>query len=137
MIKKMMAGAAIAASVVGASAALAPQAMAVGDSHGTTSASGNGAKEAFGNASTKGDESLQGALVQGSLNNLCVGAPVKANVGSLVGLLVPVAVQDVDVLSNPQNQQCAYNSTQAKGDEDLSHLVDQVPVLSGNGAANG
>ncbi len=133
----MMAGAAIAASVVGASAALAPQAMAVGNNQGTTSASGNGAKEAFGNASTKGDESLQGALVQGSLNNLCVGAPVKANVGSLVGLLVPVAVQDVDVLSNPQNQQCADNSTQAKGDEDLSHLVDQVPVLSGNGAANG
>ncbi|WP_030897774.1 rodlin [Streptomyces sp. NRRL F-5126] len=136
-MKKMMAGAAIAASVVGASAALAPQAMAVGNNQGTTSASGNGAKEAFGNASTKGDESLQGALVQGSLNNLCVGAPVKANVGSLVGLLVPVAVQDVDVLSNPQNQQCADNSTQAKGDEDLSHLVDQVPVLSGNGAANG
>lgn len=132
----MMAGAAIAASVVGASAALAPQAMAVGDSHGTTSASGNGAKEAFGNASTKGDESLQGALVQGSLNKLCLGVPVKANLGSLVGV-VPVTVQDIDVLSNPQNQQCADNSTQTKGDEDLSHLVDQVPVLSANGAANG
>ncbi|MEW2547827.1 rodlin [Streptomyces sp. NPDC047002] len=135
-MKKMMAGAAIAASVIGASAALAPQAMAVGDSHGTTSASGNGAEQAFGNSSAKGDLSPQATLVGSSLNALCLGVPVKANVGSLVGL-VPVTVQDIDALSNPQNQQCADNSTQSKGDEDLSHLADQIPVLSGNGTANG
>ncbi|WP_269439777.1 rodlin, partial [Streptomyces clavuligerus] len=57
-------------------------------------------------------------------------------VGSLIGLLVPVTVQDVAVLSSPQNQQCTENSTQAKGDEPLSHLLSNIPVLSGNGLAN-
>jgi hypothetical protein len=48
---------------------------------------------------------------------------------------VPVTVlQDVPVLSAPQNQQCTENSTQAKGDEPLSHIADNIPVLSGNGA---
>lgn len=137
MLKKAMAVAAVAASVVGVSAAAAPQALAIGDDTGTTSASGNGAHEAFGNAATKGNLSPQGALVQGSVNKLCAGVPVKANVGSLVGVLVPVAVQDIPVLSAPQNQQCAENSTQAKGDEPLSHLVDDISVLAGNGVRNG
>ncbi|MFF7328692.1 rodlin [Streptomyces sp. NPDC090306] len=136
MLKKAMAVAAVAASVVGVSAAAAPQALAIGDDTGTTSASGNGAHEAFGNAVTKGNLSPQGALVQGSVNKLCAGIPVKANVGSLVGL-VPIAVQDVPILSAPQNQQCAENSTQAKGDEPLSHLVDDISVLAGNGVRNG
>ncbi|MFE5766337.1 RdlA protein, partial [Streptomyces sp. NPDC056492] len=35
-------------------------------------------------------------------------------------------------LSNPMNQQCTENSTQAKGDEPLSHILDNIPVLSGN-----
>ncbi|WSB35367.1 rodlin [Streptomyces scopuliridis] len=135
MIKKFMVGAAVAVSVVGVTAAAAP-AFAIGNDEGTTSLSGNGAKEAFGNQSTKGDLSPQAELIQGSLNDLCLGVPVKANVGPLFGLLVPVAVQDVNVLSNPQNQQCAENSTQAKGDEPLSHILDDIPVLSGNGAGN-
>ncbi|MGQ4486196.1 RdlA protein [Streptomyces sp. 372A] len=135
-MKKMMAGAAVAVSLVGLSAAAAPSAMAIGNDGGTTSVNGNGAASSFGNSVTRGDGSPQAQLIQGSLNKLCVGAPVKANVGSLVGLLVPVAVQDIDVLSSPQNQQCADNSTQAKGDEPLSHLVDDIPVLSGNGVAN-
>ncbi|WP_327238658.1 rodlin [Streptomyces sp. NBC_01317] len=135
-MKKIMAGAAVAASVVGVSAAAAPTALAVGNDHGTTSASGNGAGSAFGNNSTKGDMSPQGELVQSSLNKLCVGLPVKVNAGALVGVLVPVAVQDVNVLASPQNQQCAENSTQAKGDEPLSHILDDIPVLSGNGVGN-
>ncbi|MFI5757575.1 rodlin [Streptomyces sp. NPDC051569] len=135
-MKKIMAGAAVAASVVGVSAAAASPALAIGDEGGTTSASGNGAHQAFGNVETHGDMSPSADLVQGSLNKLCLGVPVKANVGSLVGLLVPVAVQDVNVLSSPQNQQCAENSTQAKGDEPLSHIVDDIPVLSGNGVGN-
>ncbi|MGW6739833.1 rodlin [Streptomyces sp. NPDC055025] len=135
-MKKIMAGAAVAASVVGISAAAAPTALAIGDDSGTTSASGNGAKQAFGNSSTKGKMSPQLELVQGSLNKLCVGLPAKANVGSLVGLLIPVAVQDINVLASPQNQQCAENSTQAKGDEPLSHILDDIPVLSGNGTGN-
>ncbi|WP_030302694.1 hypothetical protein [Streptomyces katrae] len=75
MIKKMMATAAAAASVVGIGAAMAPQAMAIGN-------------------------------------------------------------DNINVLSNPQNQQCTENSTQAKGDEALSHILDNIPILSGNGAVH-
>ncbi|MFC8076654.1 rodlin [Streptomyces sp. NPDC057307] len=137
MIKKILAAAAVTASVVGASAAVASPALAVGNDTGTTSLSGNGSKESHGNAATHGNLSPQATLVQGSLNKLCVGLPAKANVGSLVGILVPVAVQDINVLSSPQNQQCTENSTQAKGDEPLSHLIGDIPVLSANGAGNG
>ncbi|WTJ46350.1 rodlin [Streptomyces atratus] len=136
MMKKMTAGAAVAVSLVGLSAAAAPAAMAIGNDGGTTSVNGNGAVDEFGNSVTRGDGSPQVQLVQGTLNKACVGLPLKANAGSLAGVLVPVAVQDVNVLSSPQNQQCAENSTQAKGDEPLSHLVDDIPVLSGNGIAN-
>ncbi|MFF2141025.1 rodlin, partial [Streptomyces sp. NPDC058193] len=80
-------------------------------------------------------QSPQLSLVQGSLNKPCIALPVKANVGSLIGL-IPIAVQDINVLSNPQNQQCADNSTQAKGDEPLSHILNDIPVLSGNGVGN-
>ncbi|MFE3249237.1 rodlin [Streptomyces sp. NPDC059209] len=137
MIKKILAAAAVSASVVGVSAAAAAPALAVGNDTGTTSLSGNGAKQAYGNAVTKGDMSPQLSLVQGTLNKLCVGLPVKANAGSLVGILVPVAVQDINVLSSPQNQQCTENSTQAKGDEPLSHILEDIPVLSANGVGNG
>ncbi|NEC67293.1 MULTISPECIES: rodlin [unclassified Streptomyces] len=132
MIKKVLATGAVAASILGLGAA---QAMAIGNDGGTTSVNGNGASQVFGNAETRGDGSPQFDLVQGSLNKPCVGLPVKANLGSLIGL-VPITVQDVNVLSNPQNQQCTENSTQAKGDEPLSHILDGIPVLSGNGVGN-
>ncbi|MCX3062718.1 rodlin [Streptomyces beihaiensis] len=134
-MKKLWATATIAASVAGLAAAAAPQALAITDDSGTTSASGNGAQDAFGNSMTGGAMSPQLGAVQGSLNKLCAGIPAKLNVGSLVGV-VPVTVQDINVLSNPQIQQCAENSTQAKGDEALSHLADDIPILSGNGIAN-
>ncbi|MFF0745773.1 rodlin [Streptomyces sp. NPDC004111] len=133
-MKKVMATAALAATTLGLGALGAPQAMALGDDSGTTSESGNGAEQHYGNAETAGDMSPQLAPVQGSLNNLCLGVPAKANATSLVGVLVPVGVQDIPVLSAPQNQQCAANSTQAKGDEPLSHLAQDFPILSGNGA---
>ncbi|MET9482233.1 rodlin [Streptomyces sp. NPDC006638] len=135
MIKKVLAGAAVAASVVGISATAAPQALAVGNDHGTTSASGNFASQQYGNSATYGNMSPQMALIQGSLNKPCIGLPAKLNLGSLVGA-VPIAVQDVNILSSPQNQQCVENSTQAKGDEPLSHLLNDIPILSGNGAGN-
>ncbi|UPZ31130.1 RdlA protein [Streptomyces sp. LRE541] len=137
MLKKAMATAAVAASVVGVSAAGAPQALAIGNDSGVTTANGNGAEQVYGNAKAEGEMSPQGQLVQGSLNKLCLGVPVKANLASLVGVLVPVTVlQDVPILSAPQNQQCAENSTQAKGDEPISHLLGNIPVLSGNGASD-
>ncbi|MFI8346578.1 rodlin [Streptomyces sp. NPDC085596] len=135
MLKKAMAAAAVAASFMGVSAAAAPQALAIGNDTGTTSFSGNGATEAFGNNVTNGDLSPQATLVQSSLNKLCVGLPVKANVQSVLAL-VNVGVQDIPVLSSPQNQQCAENSTQAKNDEPLSHVLDDISVLAGNGVAN-
>ncbi|MET9497157.1 rodlin [Streptomyces sp. NPDC006552] len=136
MLKKAMTAAAVAVSVVGISAAAAPTALAIGDDSGTTSASGNGAQQAFGNSSTDGDMSPQLSLVQGSLNKPCVGLPVKANIQNIVGL-VNVGVQDIPILSAPQNQQCVENSTQAKGDEPLSHVLDDIPILSANGTQNG
>ncbi|MET9424384.1 rodlin [Streptomyces sp. NPDC006540] len=134
MLKKVTATAALALSVAAAGASMAPQAMALGNDGGTTSLSGNGATQSYGNSATLGTMSPQLGLVQGSLNKPCVGLPAKANVGSLVGA-VPVAVQDVPILSAPQNQQCVENSTQAKGDEPLSHVLNDIPVLSGNGSA--
>ncbi|MFF2849614.1 rodlin [Streptomyces sp. NPDC058001] len=136
MFKKVMAAAGVAVSVVGISAAAAPQALAIGDDGGTTSVSGNGSSQVYGNSATHGDMSPQFALVQGSLNKPCVALPVKGNLGSLGGV-VPIAVQDINVLSSPQNQQCTENSTQAKGDEALSHILSNIPVLSGNGVGNG
>ncbi|MGW8366688.1 rodlin [Streptomyces wedmorensis] len=135
MIKKVMATAAAAVSIVGASAAVATPALAIGNDGGTTSLSGNGAHQEYGNSATYGNMSPQFALVQGSLNKPCVGLPAKVNAGSLIGL-IPITVQDVNVLSSPQNQQCTENSTQAKGDEPLSHILDDIPVLSGNGVGN-
>ncbi|MDX3584270.1 rodlin [Streptomyces europaeiscabiei] len=132
MLKKAMAAVAVAASITGLAAAAAPQALA--DDGGTTSFSGNGASQAFGNSVTKGDMSPQLSLVQGSLNKPCIGLPLKANVGGIGA--VGAAVQDVPILSAPQNQQCTENSTQAKGDEPLSHILSDIPILSDNGNGN-
>ncbi|MFJ8310893.1 MULTISPECIES: rodlin [unclassified Streptomyces] len=137
MIKKGMAAATIGVSVAGASAAMAPRAMAVGDHDGTSSVSGNGATQAYGNSATYGTMSPQMALIQGSFNKPCIALPAKANLASLVGAVPVSALQDVPVLSAPQNQQCTESSTQAKGDEPLSHTLDQIPILSGNGANKG
>ncbi|MFF4096967.1 rodlin [Streptomyces sp. NPDC001834] len=133
MIKKVLATGAVAASILGLGAT---QAMAVGDDGGTASVNGNGASQWFGTAVTRGDGSPQVGLVQGSLNKPCVGLPLKANAGSPAGL-VPVAVQETSVLSSSQNQLCTENSTQDKGDEPLSRILSDIPVLSGNGAGNG
>ncbi|MEV7956960.1 rodlin [Streptomyces sp. NPDC087532] len=130
MIKKVLATGAVAASILGLGAT---RAMATGDGNGATSVNGNGASQSFGNSETRGDGSPQFGLVQGSLNKPCIGLPAKVDAGSLIGL---APVQDVNVLSSPQNQQCTENSTQAKGAEPLSHILDRIPVLSGNGAGN-
>ncbi|MGP3772921.1 rodlin [Streptomyces sp. SDT5-1] len=135
MLKKAMAAAAATASLVGVAAAAAPQALAVGNDTGTTSESGNNASQTYGNSATYGNMSPQMALIQGSLNKPCIGLPAKVNAGSLVGV-VPVSVQDIPILSAPQNQQCTENSTQAKGDEPLSHVLEDIPVLAGNGVGN-
>ncbi|MEU4950609.1 rodlin [Streptomyces lavendulae] len=134
MIKKFAAGAAVAASVVGLGAAMAPQAMAIGNDKGINTVNGNNSAQIYGNQATYGNMSPQMALIQGSFNKPCIALPAKANVQSVLAL-VNVGVQDIPVLSSPQNQQCTENSTQAKGDEALSHILDNIPVLSGNASA--
>ncbi|MFE5032778.1 rodlin [Streptomyces sp. NPDC056683] len=135
-MKKLWATAAVAVTVAGFAATAAPQALATGNDTGTTSFSGNDAKSEFGNSATFGDLSPQLSLVQGSLNKPCVGLPLKANLQGIAGALALGIAQDVPVLSAPQNQQCVENSTQAKGDEPLSHVLDDISALSANGTAN-
>ncbi|MER6782998.1 MULTISPECIES: rodlin [unclassified Streptomyces] len=135
MLKKLMATTAVTASVLGLGAAVAAPAMAIGNDNGINTVNGNDAAQIYGNQETKGAMSPQLSAVQGSLNKLCVGLPAKVNAQSLVAVLANIGVQDVNVLSNPMNQQCTENSTQAKGDESLSHIVDNIPVLSGNASA--
>ncbi|MFE2474477.1 rodlin [Streptomyces sp. NPDC059389] len=132
MLKKFMATTAVTASVLGLGAAVAAPAMAIGNDNGINTVNGNDSAQIYGNQETKGAMSPQLSAVQGSLNKLCVGLPAKVNAQSLVAVLANIGVQDVNVLSNPMNQQCTENSTQAKGDESLSHIVDNIPVLSGN-----
>ncbi|CAL9456978.1 Rodlin protein RdlB [Streptomyces sp. enrichment culture] len=128
MIKKVIATAAIAASVVGASAAAAPQAMALGDDSGPNSVNGNGAMQSFGNSSTYGNMSPQMALIQGSFNKPCIALN---DINVPVVNLIPI--QDLPILSDDMNQQCVENSTQAKRDGALAHLLEDVSVLSYNG----
>ncbi|WP_037911214.1 rodlin [Actinacidiphila yeochonensis] len=135
MIKKLFATAAVAASLAGVSAAVAPGAMAIGDEHGTTTANGNGSEQSYGNTYTSGVMSPSFALIQGSLNKPCIALPATANLGSLIGA-IPITVQDLNVLSSPQTQQCTENSTQVQGDGALSHILDNIPLLSGNGTGN-
>ncbi|MEJ1196005.1 MULTISPECIES: rodlin RdlB [unclassified Streptomyces] len=125
MIKKVVAYAAIAASVMGASAVTAPQAMAIGDDSGPVSANGNGASQYFGNSATHGNMSPQMALIQGSFNKPCIAV---ADIP--IGLL---AIQDVPILSDDLTQQCTENSTQAKRDGALAHFLEDVSILSANG----
>ncbi|MFJ6069470.1 rodlin RdlA [Streptomyces sp. NPDC093065] len=128
MLKKAMVAAAAAASVIGMSAAAAPQALAIGDDNGPAVANGNGASSAFGNSATKGDMSPQLSLVEGTLNKPCLGVE-DVNVAAVN--LVPI--QDINVLADDLNQQCADNSTQAKRDGALSHVLEDLSVLSANG----
>ncbi|MEU4727602.1 MULTISPECIES: rodlin [unclassified Streptomyces] len=132
MFKKFMATAAVTASVLGAGAAVATPAMAIGNDNGVNTVNGNGAAQIYGNQETEGNMSPQLSAVQGSLNKLCIGLPAKVNAQSLFAVIANIGVQDVNVLANPQNQQCAENSTQAKGDDSLSHIASNIPILSGN-----
>ncbi|WP_028807517.1 rodlin [Streptomyces canus] len=125
MLKKAMAAAAAAASVVGMSVAAAPTALAIGNDNGPTVQNGNGATSSFGNSATKGDMSPQLSLVQGTLNKPCLGLS-----DTNVGVLQIVNVQDVPILSDQLTQQCSDNSTQSKRDGALSHVLEDLSVLS-------
>ncbi|MGW4820471.1 hypothetical protein ACWEP4_16090 [Streptomyces sp. NPDC004227] len=68
--------------------------------------------------------SPQFSPTRGPLNKPCLGLG-----DTSAGVLQAVDVQDVPVLSD---QQCSDTSTQAKRDAALSHLRDNLSVLSAN-----
>ncbi|KAB8164338.1 RdlA protein [Streptomyces sp. 3MP-14] len=131
MIKKSLATVAVAASAVGMAGIAATPAMAAEESELTT-INGNGASDRIGNTTTGGYMSPNMALVNSSLNDICL--PVadinKLNVGSVVGI-VPITVQDL--LTSSNDQTCAENSTQVDGDDPLANLLSDIPILSRNG----
>ncbi|MFJ8029963.1 rodlin [Streptomyces sp. NPDC096032] len=129
MLKKAMVAAATAASVVGMAVAAAPQALAIGNDDGPTVANGNGAVSSFGNSATKGNLSPQLSLVQGTLNKPCVGVQ---DVDVAVDALIGVTAQDIPILSDHLQQQCDDNSSNVKRDGAVSHVLEDLSVLSSN-----
>jgi hypothetical protein len=116
-----------AAAVVGMAVAAAPQALAIGNDDGPAVVNGNGSVSSFGNSATKGDMSPQLSLVQGTLNKPCLGVQ---DVDVAVDGFIGGTVQDIPVLSDHLQQQCAENSSNVKRDGALSHVLEDVSVLS-------
>ncbi|MFD5319299.1 rodlin [Streptomyces sp. NPDC127098] len=134
MLKKTLATAAVAATAAGVAGMAAAPAMAISNDEGPTTISGNGNFDATGNTTTSGVLSPNLGLVNSTLNEVCV--PInQLDVQNVVNVLaIPIGVQDVLTSKNDQN--CTENSVQIDGDDPLSHLLDDLAVLSGNGVAN-
>jgi hypothetical protein len=135
VINKILAAAAVAASIAAVSATVAPQAMAIGSDEGTT-AGGNGSAQIHGTTYTSGTMSPRSALIADSPNHPCVALPAKADPGSLAGG-APIAVQHVNVLSSPQNPRCTGDISRVEADDTPSQVLGAIPVASGNGRGNG
>jgi hypothetical protein len=128
VIKKTLATAAIAVSVVGA-AGMATPAMAIGgDDEGGTSVNGNGTKQIYGNTTTSGYMSPNIALINGSFNRFCIGLDD-------LDLAVPAPLAINDVLNNKPKNVCSDNSTSVSGDSPLSHILSDLSLLSENGVS--
>jgi hypothetical protein len=116
VIKKTLATAAVAASVVGAGAMAATPAMAVGDDElGPTSVAGDGSTQLYGNTTTGGYMSPNVALINGSLNKPC--------------LTVPIPIVE-DVLGSTNPLACTEGSTSVDSADPLSNLLSEVPLLN-------
>ncbi|MFF7179533.1 rodlin [Streptomyces sp. NPDC008121] len=127
MIKKVLATAAVAASVVGVSATTA---MAAGDEGNSANIIGNSSKQAIGSNSTGGYMSPNFGLVNGGVLHCFDIQKVQAQVP--VGVIaIPVAVQDV-IGNDMSNQTCTQNSVQQTGDDPLSNLLRNVLADNGN-----
>ncbi|WP_137993681.1 rodlin [Streptomyces vilmorinianum] len=126
MIKKVLATAAVAASVVGMSAATA---SAAGDDGNSSNVIGNTSKQSIGSNHTGGYMSPNFGLINGGVLHCFDIQKLQAQVP--VGVIaVPVAVQDV-LGNDMSNQTCTQNSTQQTGDDPLANVLSEV--LSGNG----
>ncbi|MCC3777379.1 rodlin [Streptomyces sp. UNOB3_S3] len=131
MFKKVVATAALAVSAVGVSSA---PAFAYGGGDARDVYNANGAMQMYGNTYTSGYMSPQMGLINGSFNKPCI-AIGKLGVQSLIGAL-GLGLQDIPILSSQQQQMCTENSTINDGDDPLSHILDDIPILSGNGSGN-
>jgi len=125
VIKKVLITAAAAASVVGMSTTAA---LASGDDGNSATNKGNLSKQEIGSSNSHGPSF---SLINGGVAN-CVDVQ-KVTAAVPVGVLaVPVGVND---LLNPMaNQTCTQNSVQQKGDDPLSHILDDI--LADNGSEN-
>ncbi|MGW1072257.1 rodlin [Streptomyces sp. NPDC002537] len=130
VLKKVMATAALSVSAVGS---LAGPALAIGNDSDVANA--NAARTGYGNTKTGGVESPQMSLIQGTLNKPCLGIG-KLGLQSVLAL-INVGVQDVPIATQQAQQQCTDNSTIREGDAQLSHILSEIPVVSGNGSGNG
>ncbi|GAA2708349.1 MULTISPECIES: rodlin [Streptomyces] len=140
MIKKFVATAVVAVSAVGGAAAPAlayggTPAPGYGSGDGRNVWNANGATQMYGNTYTSGYMSPQMGLINGSFNKPCI-AIGKLGAQSILGL-INVGLQDIPILSSQQQQMCTENSTINDGDDPLSHILDDIPILSGNGSGNG
>ncbi|MFF4409922.1 rodlin [Streptoverticillium reticulum] len=126
MLRKVLATAALTASAAGVMAA---PAVASGGTQG------HDAKSEFGSTQAGGKDSPTLSILQGALNDPCV-AIGRLNADSLL-LILNIGIQDVPVLSAQHQSQCTENSIIQDGDDQLSHLLDRIPVVSGNGSGNG
>ncbi|MEU8545218.1 rodlin [Streptomyces sp. NPDC048717] len=127
MIKKVLATAAVAATVVGMSATTA---LAAGDDGGSANLVGNTSHQSIGANSTGGYMSPNFGLVNGGFLDCFDVQKLEADVP--IGLIaIPVGVQDV--LGNPvSGQTCTQDSVQQKGDDALSHILGEVLAENGN-----
>ncbi|MBZ4317949.1 rodlin [Streptomyces huiliensis] len=130
MIKKVVATAALTASAVGGS--VGPALASGHDSQDV--ANGNQAVQMYGNTYTGGYMSPQMGLINGSFNKPCI-AVGRLNLQNIVGLL-NLGLQDIPILSSEQQQVCTENSTINDGDDPLSHILDDIPLLSFNANGN-
>ncbi|MFF8607365.1 rodlin [Streptomyces sp. NPDC015346] len=124
MIKKVLATAAVAASVVGMSAATAS--AAADDGANSTNVIGNQSKQAIGSNSTGGYMSPNFGLVNGGVLHCFDVQDITAQ----VPIINIVAVNVDDVLSPKQNMTCTQNSVEQQQNNPLSDLIE---VLADNG----
>ncbi|PSJ26792.1 RdlA protein [Streptosporangium nondiastaticum] len=130
MLKKVLTTAAVTVTSVGT---MAGPAMAIGNDQDV--ANGNASHTGYGNTITGGKESPQMSLIQGTLNKPCLGIG-KIGIQSVLALVANIGIQDVPILTSQQQQQCTDNSTISDGDDPLSHILDEIPIISGNGSGN-
>ncbi|MDT0310578.1 rodlin [Streptomyces sp. DSM 44917] len=133
MIKKTLATVAVAAGVVGATGIAATPAMAISeDNVENTSFNGNGVKNVYGNTTTGGYMSPNISLINGSLNKPCI--PIQEiDLSQLVNVINLVNVSVQDLLNSEPNAACSEGSVVVDGDDPLSSVLSNIPVLSQNG----